>query len=45
MIRFTLSFWQKIGLYECEVIADYDEDGHYVPGSTRYSGRHRQASY
>lgn len=42
----TTCFWQKIGdRYEHEVVADYDERGHYVPDSQRYSGRHRRASY
>ena len=38
-------FWQKVGLYEHEVVADYNESGNYIPNSMRYSGRHRSPSY
>lgn len=36
----TFRYWQRLGRYEHEVVADY-RNGCYVPGSHRYSGRYR----
>ncbi len=46
MAHTVFCFWQKVGSYEHEVVADVDYGtGTYVPGSMRYSGRYRPASY